>query len=327
MICVFDVTSGPARGKRFWIRPEQTFEIGRISTADFAVPTDVHMSRHHLVLEGTEEAFRLRDVGSANGTFVNNARVRSVELANGDKVRAGETVFKVSLLSDDENPHERDGFTFAASVDEVPTRSIDLQAVLDEDITCRIQSNDDDRTHFGEIDEFSLDDLWSNLALKQNEKANWFVQNSKGVAAGDGFLIAAMINAAQSKFNLSAIVNLGRLNRVARSQVSQLASLGHVVWYTPTLCSVSDSGNEPFKQLARSAVTDDAFLLLGSEREIPSEALSELAENFNQPSGILKALDEGDLQFESRLMENLDFAAFNDPQSGEINVLIALEAA
>ena len=71
MICVLDVTAGPARGKRFWLRSNQQIEIGRLSSADFAIPGDSHMSRRHLILEGTNSAFRVRDVGSVNYTFVN----------------------------------------------------------------------------------------------------------------------------------------------------------------------------------------------------------------------------------------------------------------
>ena len=115
MICVLDITAGPERGRRVWIKADERLEIGRISTADMAITTDPHMSRRHLVLEGTAQTFRLRDVGSANGTFVNAARISNVELCHGDRVRAGSTVFEVSLLADDENPHQRDGITFTAA--------------------------------------------------------------------------------------------------------------------------------------------------------------------------------------------------------------------
>lgn len=103
MICVLDVTAGPAQGKRFWIRNEERMEIGRISTADFSVPTDKHMSRHHLILEGGAGCFRIRDVGSANGTYVNDAKVATIELCNGDLVKAGETIFEVSVIHDSTN--------------------------------------------------------------------------------------------------------------------------------------------------------------------------------------------------------------------------------
>lgn len=103
MICVLDVTAGPARGRRFWIRAQEKLEIGRISTADFSVPLDRHMSRHHLILEGHDTCFRLRDVGSANGTYVNDSKVSTIELCNGDRIKAGETVFEVSVIRDMEN--------------------------------------------------------------------------------------------------------------------------------------------------------------------------------------------------------------------------------
>lgn len=116
MICVFDVIEGPARGKRFWLRQDERVEIGRISTADFSVPADHHMSRHHLIVEATVESFRVRDVGSANGTFVNDARVAALQLCSGDKIRAGSSTFKVSLIADDASPHAADGLSLDSSV-------------------------------------------------------------------------------------------------------------------------------------------------------------------------------------------------------------------
>ncbi|MCC7338242.1 MAG: FHA domain-containing protein [Pirellulaceae bacterium] len=115
MICVLDVTAGPARGKRFWLRSNQQIEIGRLSSADFAIPADPHMSRRHLILEGTLTAFRVRDVGSVNGTFVNNAKVNTLELCSGDRIRAGESTFEVSVLDDQENPHAKDGLSFSTT--------------------------------------------------------------------------------------------------------------------------------------------------------------------------------------------------------------------
>lgn len=114
MICVLDVTAGPARGKRFWLRSNQQVEIGRLSSADFAIPADPHMSRRHLILEGTQSAFRVRDVGSVNGTFVNDAKISAVELCSGDCIRAGETTFEVSVLDDQDNPHAKDGLSFSS---------------------------------------------------------------------------------------------------------------------------------------------------------------------------------------------------------------------
>ena len=115
MICVLEVIDGPARGKRIWLKENQSLEIGRVSTSEFAIPSDAHMSRRHLLFEAIANGFRVRDVGSANGTFVNNAKISVVELQTGDVVRAGMTVLSVSLRETGENPHDRDGLSFAQS--------------------------------------------------------------------------------------------------------------------------------------------------------------------------------------------------------------------
>lgn len=113
MICVFEVTGGPSRGCRFWVQRNEKLEIGRRSNADFSVTADTHMSRNHCLIEGVESIFRVRDVGSINGTFVNNAKVSSIELCDGDRIRIGNTVLEVRML-EDENPHSPDGIHFSA---------------------------------------------------------------------------------------------------------------------------------------------------------------------------------------------------------------------
>jgi diguanylate cyclase (GGDEF)-like protein len=56
------------------------------------------VSRQHaridLVCEDGEESFVLTDLGSSNGTFVNNQRIQRAVLSDGDKVRMGDVVFK-----------------------------------------------------------------------------------------------------------------------------------------------------------------------------------------------------------------------------------------
>ncbi|MFO1064930.1 MAG: FHA domain-containing protein [Pirellulales bacterium] len=100
MICVLDIIEGPARGRRFWLKPNDRLEVGRISSADVPVPSDPHMSRHHLMFEALHSTVRVRDVGSTNGTFVNNIRISKVELSVGDKIRAGSTLFEISFVNE-----------------------------------------------------------------------------------------------------------------------------------------------------------------------------------------------------------------------------------
>lgn len=54
---------------------------------------DPHISSKHMCVEKDDDAFKLKDLGSANGTFVNDVRVKdSLVLEDGDKVRMGSTI-------------------------------------------------------------------------------------------------------------------------------------------------------------------------------------------------------------------------------------------
>jgi|694.fasta_scaffold28757_5 pSer/pThr/pTyr-binding forkhead associated (FHA) protein len=50
-----------------------------------------------MFVEGGDQAFCVRDAGSSNGTFVNNSPVDQTQLQNGDLIRAGKSVFQVTL--------------------------------------------------------------------------------------------------------------------------------------------------------------------------------------------------------------------------------------
>lgn len=73
------------------IRVKEGMTIGRASTADFRTPDD-GVSRLHVQIEsGAAGGLMARDLESRNGTFVNGARVDSVQLKDGDKIRIGST--------------------------------------------------------------------------------------------------------------------------------------------------------------------------------------------------------------------------------------------
>lgn len=97
MICILKVIDGPAQGAQLWISRNQSLMIGRMSTADFSIPSDPHLSRNHLFVQGGDRTFCVRDAGSSNGTFVNNSPVQEAQLQNGDLIRAGKSVFQVTL--------------------------------------------------------------------------------------------------------------------------------------------------------------------------------------------------------------------------------------
>lgn len=74
--------------------------LGRSVECDTCVNAP-SVSRQHaqidLVEEGGERYFRVTDLGSSNGTHVNNTRTASARLQNGDKVKMGDVLFKFVL--------------------------------------------------------------------------------------------------------------------------------------------------------------------------------------------------------------------------------------
>ncbi|MFO1019315.1 MAG: FHA domain-containing protein [Planctomycetales bacterium] len=75
------------------------FLVGRESDCQLRPNSDL-VSRHHCVFAVDEYGVRLRDLGSTNGTYVNNERISGqVALNDGDKVRIGKLVFQVSIRS------------------------------------------------------------------------------------------------------------------------------------------------------------------------------------------------------------------------------------
>ena len=68
---------------------EQQAVVGR--DADCDVPlASLSVSRRHALLEKTTDGWSLRDLGSANGTFLEGARVTEVPLSTGAALRFGE---------------------------------------------------------------------------------------------------------------------------------------------------------------------------------------------------------------------------------------------
>jgi pSer/pThr/pTyr-binding forkhead associated (FHA) protein len=104
VITVLDIVRGPARGKKVWVAQNACLEIGRENGVDFVIRGDKRLSRRHLLVETAGHGSRARDLGSSNGTFVNNQKVSVSELRQGDVIRIGDTAIEVSFLEDGANP-------------------------------------------------------------------------------------------------------------------------------------------------------------------------------------------------------------------------------
>ena len=66
------------------------FIVGRSSTAELCFPDDAGLSRQHMVLERDGDDWTAQDLGSKNGTLVNNIPLRAkLKLKPGDRITAG----------------------------------------------------------------------------------------------------------------------------------------------------------------------------------------------------------------------------------------------
>jgi len=70
--------------------------IGRKVDADLRVP-QVEVSRAHCEISISGKKVVIRDLGSSNGTFVNDQKVQQTALKAGDRVRVGSVVFVVQV--------------------------------------------------------------------------------------------------------------------------------------------------------------------------------------------------------------------------------------
>ncbi|MGD0909404.1 MAG: FHA domain-containing protein [Candidatus Acidiferrales bacterium] len=98
MAVILEIKSGPFKGQRFAVVGGQTVTVGRTSRSNFVVPHDTFMSGSHFSVTYGPKGCILADQKSANGTFVNGARVTQVPLKSGDEVRSGQTVFLVRMV-------------------------------------------------------------------------------------------------------------------------------------------------------------------------------------------------------------------------------------
>jgi pSer/pThr/pTyr-binding forkhead associated (FHA) protein len=95
------VKRGPSSGARFLLDADVT-SAGRHPESDIFLD-DITVSRRHAEFRRDEDGFRVVDVGSLNGTYVNRARVDDVRLINADEVQIGKyrLVFLSAVVNED----------------------------------------------------------------------------------------------------------------------------------------------------------------------------------------------------------------------------------
>ncbi len=100
---IFTVASGIDAGKILVVPQGEIMMLGR--SAECTHPfDDASLSRVHARVMAVGAEYIIRDDGSRNGTFVNNARISKAEtLRNGDRVQLGSnTLLRFALVDDEE---------------------------------------------------------------------------------------------------------------------------------------------------------------------------------------------------------------------------------
>ena len=88
------VTRGQNEGSRFTLTKPVT-TAGRHPESDIFLD-DVTVSRRHVEIMSGPEGFRVRDVGSLNGTYLDRERIEDAPLVSGDELQIGK--FKLVFL-------------------------------------------------------------------------------------------------------------------------------------------------------------------------------------------------------------------------------------
>jgi len=114
MKVILSVVSGPRKGEKKDFEEADLFIVGRSPDCTFVVPDDPFLSRHHFLLEANPPEMTLQDLGSRNGTIVNEMKIggrsadetpeaakdrcrERISLKNGDVVKVGKTEIRVTL--------------------------------------------------------------------------------------------------------------------------------------------------------------------------------------------------------------------------------------
>lgn len=84
-------------GESRWLAPPQRLTIGRAIEADWCFSQDQELSSMHMEIYFSEGAWRIKDLQSTNGSYVNEDRFTDRQLLPGDIIRGGQTRFSADF--------------------------------------------------------------------------------------------------------------------------------------------------------------------------------------------------------------------------------------
>jgi pSer/pThr/pTyr-binding forkhead associated (FHA) protein len=141
--------------------------IGRGEECDLRVPI-MSVSRHHTQITAEDGGLVVKDLGSSNGTYVNNERVNEQTLQAGDRLVIGPIVFTVQIDGQPEEvkPVKTRGQRLAEAGEPGMDEVVDLEA----DVTA--QGGAAEQADSGVMGEDDIDPISAleALAAEQNKK-------------------------------------------------------------------------------------------------------------------------------------------------------------
>ncbi|MBD2138927.1 protein kinase [Anabaena sp. FACHB-1237] len=111
------ITTGKLSGKQYIFDSPTTCLIGRNDECYLSIPDEIdkRVSRYHCLLDINPPQIKIKDLGSLNGTFINNTKIGGrksgqnpeqasklnfpeYDLQDGDFITIGDTIFKINII-------------------------------------------------------------------------------------------------------------------------------------------------------------------------------------------------------------------------------------
>jgi pSer/pThr/pTyr-binding forkhead associated (FHA) protein len=86
------ILEGPDSGQEYLLEKAVSV-VGRMKGVDVLL-SDSSVSRRHAAIEAEKGVFRLKDLGSTNGTLLSGKKIREGTIRHGDRFRVGNTTLQ-----------------------------------------------------------------------------------------------------------------------------------------------------------------------------------------------------------------------------------------
>jgi pSer/pThr/pTyr-binding forkhead associated (FHA) protein len=336
MLCVLHITSGPRAGEKVWLRTDEWLQVGRDPAADLSLPEDAHLSRIHFTLEGIENGFRIRDLGSSNSTFLNGARIEFAPLNNSDRIVAGKTSFSIEISK---------GIKLASgdSTTDQPNLAQPLPAEST-DNTMPIGASDLDeetiRTVYGGVGRPDMEQAPghskspesegapaqspppASSGLPVNEPASPGVAQASSAKSGMGltcieptsarFTVAQVATRLSEDTQIMAVVNRTQLDVGAQGMIDHAVACQHAWSISDTLFVVDDGQAARVGDIMERSLGRDGAICLGVKTggNFVVTELRRQASLFSYPSMLFDELRHADESEKRLLFEHIRFMLF-----------------